>query len=186
MNTTHGKFIAPGEIRFQRLLPGPADRVWSYLVDSEKRSRWLARGELEPRVGGKIRLEFHNSKLSAAADAPPEKYRTACADGVGFEGRVLHFDPPRRLAHTWAEENGSASEVTYELTPQGREVLLVVTHCRLGEDRDLQVSVGAGWHTHLAILAGELAGSAKPSFWAAHTALEREYEKLVSTPARAS
>lgn len=182
-NTSHGSYIGPGEIRFQRLLPGPAERVWSYLVDSEKRARWMARGPLDPRAGGKLRFEFHNSKLSAPGDPIPAKYQEDCQDGCGFSGTVLRFEPPRLLSHTWDEPDGSSSEVTYELTPQGREVLLVLTHRKLGDNRDFQVSVGAGWHTHLALLVAELGGTAKPSFWSTHTALERDYAKLVPAPA---
>ncbi|HPF91720.1 MAG TPA: hypothetical protein PLL57_13755 [Flavobacteriales bacterium] len=43
MNTTNdkrmGELIAPNTIRFTRVLPGPIERVWSYLVDPEKRSK---------------------------------------------------------------------------------------------------------------------------------------------------
>jgi uncharacterized protein YndB with AHSA1/START domain len=183
MNTRHGSFTGPGEIRFQRLLPGSAERLWSYLIDAEKRARWLARGPLEPRVGGKLRFEFHNTQLSAPGDSIPQKYESACRDGVGFGGTVTRFEPPRVLGHTWDESDGSASEVTYELTPQGADVLLVITHRKLGDDRAVLASVGAGWHTHLALLAAELAGTPKPSFWSTHTALEREYEKLIPAPA---
>lgn len=179
-NASHGTYTGAGEIRFQRLVSGPVQRVWSYLVDPEKRARWLARGPLEPRVGGRLRFEFHNSQLSAPGDGIPAKYQANCQDGCGFSGTVTRFEPPRLLSHTWDEPDGSASEVTYELTPQGRDVLLVLTHRKLGDDRGFQVSVGAGWHTHLGILVAELAGTPKPSFWSTHAALEREYEKLLA------
>lgn len=182
MNNAHGTFTGPGEIRFQRLLPGPVERVWSFLVDSDKRSRWLARGPLEPRVGGLIRHEFHNTKLSAPDDPAPAKYSEACRDGVASTGHVTRWEPPLVLAHTWNESDGSESEVTYELTPQGRDVLLILTHRKLCDNREVLTSVGAGWHTHLALLAGELAGTPKPSFWSTHTALERDYEKLLPAP----
>ncbi len=49
----YGELIAPDTVRFKRLLPGTIDRVWSYLVDSEKRGKWLAGGDTEERVGGR-------------------------------------------------------------------------------------------------------------------------------------
>ena len=55
--------IEPGTVKLQRLLPGPIERVWAYITESDKRAKWLARGEFDLRVGGKIRLEFDNSKL---------------------------------------------------------------------------------------------------------------------------
>ena len=36
---------APNTVRIQRLLPGPMERVWAYLTDSELRRQWLAAGE---------------------------------------------------------------------------------------------------------------------------------------------
>jgi hypothetical protein len=50
--------IAPATMRLERLLPGPVERVWAYLTESEKRATWLCGGEFELRVGGRVRLEF--------------------------------------------------------------------------------------------------------------------------------
>ena len=36
--------LSPTEIRFERLLPGPIENVWSYLTDAKKRGEWLASG----------------------------------------------------------------------------------------------------------------------------------------------
>lgn len=53
-NDEYAKFTAPGEVRLVRTLPGPIERVWEFLVDSDKRARWFAGGPMEPRTGGKI------------------------------------------------------------------------------------------------------------------------------------
>jgi len=50
-NNQSGQFTGPAEIRLVRTLPGPIERVWEYLTDSEKRSRWFAGGPMEQRVG---------------------------------------------------------------------------------------------------------------------------------------
>ncbi|HUK06032.1 MAG TPA: SRPBCC domain-containing protein, partial [Burkholderiales bacterium] len=52
--------IQPSTIRFERLLPGPIERVWEYLTVSEKRAAWLAAGEFDLRVGGRIELIVNN------------------------------------------------------------------------------------------------------------------------------
>ncbi|CFN67405.1 Uncharacterised protein [Bordetella pertussis] len=41
----HGARLDAQSIRFERLLPGPIERVWAWLADADKRARWLAGGE---------------------------------------------------------------------------------------------------------------------------------------------
>jgi Activator of Hsp90 ATPase homolog 1-like protein len=62
-------------LRIRRVLPGPIERVWAYLTESDKRACWLAAGPMELRVGGRVELTFRNSDLSAHAESPPEKYK---------------------------------------------------------------------------------------------------------------
>ena len=162
--------VEPGTVRLERLLPGPIERVWSYITDSDKRARWLAGGEFELRVGGKARLTFDNSSLSADK-VPPKKY--AGQEKHTFEGVITRLEAPRLLAHTWPWD-GARTEVTYELTPKGKDTLLVITHRSL-EGRDLVVSVMSGWDVHTGILADVLSGAEPRPFWKTHSRLEREY-----------
>ena len=62
-------------VRFQRVLPGPIERVWAYLTESEKRGRWLASGPMELRVGGRVELNFRHADLTPHVEQPPDKYR---------------------------------------------------------------------------------------------------------------
>jgi len=169
----YGTILESGAIRFERLLPGPIEHIWSYLTESDKRSRWLASGAVEPRVGGQVELHFVHANLSPQKEAVPEKYRH-CEGGVGFTAEVTRFEPPRLLSHTWAD----GSEVTFELTPQGEQVLLVLTHRRLTPSEKL--SVAGGWHTHLDILVDHLDGKAPQPFWSTHARLEAEYERRLA------
>lgn len=41
-DTGYGEKIAEESIRFERLLPGPIERVWAFLTESDKRGQWLA------------------------------------------------------------------------------------------------------------------------------------------------
>ena len=158
----------------RRVLPGPIERVWAYLTESEKRGRWLASGPMELRVGGRVELNFRHADLTPHAEVPPEKYKDH-ADGFGIYGHITRCDPPRLLSYTFNEAAGD-SEVTFELTPQGEDVLLVLTHRRLG-DRAAMVSVAGGWHTHLGILLDHLEGREPRPFWSTHARLEAEYER---------
>ena len=38
-NDEPAQFPAPGEIRIMRTLPGPIERIWTYLTDPEKAQR---------------------------------------------------------------------------------------------------------------------------------------------------
>jgi uncharacterized protein YndB with AHSA1/START domain len=163
-----GEVTAPGTIRFERLLPAPVERVWSFLVESDDRGRWLASGEMDLREGAPFTLYFFHDALSPLKEPLPEQYR-AFEGGCTLECRITHADPPRRLSYTW----GGESEVTFELSPAGERTRLVLTHRRL-DDANL-VSVASGWHTHLAIMEARLAGIDPTPFWSAHARHEAVY-----------
>ena len=166
-----GVVTHPDTGRIERLLPGPIERVWDYLTDSKKRGTWLATGKMELRVGGKVELEFHHADLSAEKIAP-EKFRKN--EGHVMSGQITACEPPRLLSYTF----GDAGEVTFELTPKGKDVLLVLTHRRLA-DRKTMVGVSTGWHSHLAILIDVLNGDEPRPFWTTVTKTEAEYEKRI-------
>ena len=55
----------------RRVLPGPIERIWAYLTESEKRGRWLASGPMELRVGGRVELNFRNAELAPQVEPMP-------------------------------------------------------------------------------------------------------------------
>ncbi|MDX1403281.1 MAG: SRPBCC family protein [Woeseiaceae bacterium] len=170
----YAEMIDKDAVRFVRILPGPIERVWSFLVEPEKRARWLCGGETEPTVGGRVEMKFHNETLSGDADIePPEKYKKY-AGPISFQGKVIAYEPPRLLTHSWDFE-GNSSEVTYELSEQDGQVKLVLTHRRL-DSREEMASVCGGWHTHLDILSDILEEKSPRPFWKHQTAVEAEYE----------
>ena len=165
-----GTVTAPDTVRIERVLPGPIERVWAYLTESDKRASWLAAGEMDLRAGGRVALHAPPPALPDPDEAPPPKYAKFGGE-IHMGGRILECEPPNVLAYTWGEDSGD-SQVRFELSPRGDEVLLVVTHSRL-------LSVASGWHAHLGILADRLAGRTPPGFWATHTRLEAEYDKRI-------
>ena len=42
-----GTSTEPGTVRLERLLPGPIERVWAYLTESDKRATWFAAGTFD-------------------------------------------------------------------------------------------------------------------------------------------
>jgi 2-hydroxy-3-keto-5-methylthiopentenyl-1-phosphate phosphatase len=78
---------------------------------------------------------FDNDNLSDLPDLePPEKHKDKNGK-MEFAGTITRCDPPNVFAHTW-EFGEYASEVSYELTEQGDQVLLVLTHSRLQSSED--------------------------------------------------
>ncbi len=174
-NDQPGQFNGPAEVRLVRTLPGPIERVWKYLTDAEKRARWFAGGPMEPRQGGKLTLRFHHINL-APDETPPEQYKQHHYDGSAMDAVITRWEPPRVLGFTFG--GGGESDVTFELTTQGENVLLVVTHRGRGGDLPYMAEFASGWHTHLAHLIAQLQGTPVPPFWAWHTRLKAEYEQL--------
>jgi hypothetical protein len=89
----YGAVTEPGTVRIERMLPGPIERIWSYLTDSDKRRTWLAHGAIELRLGGSAEHVFRNSELSTPDDPPPAKYADV-ADSTVMNG-IVACDPPR-------------------------------------------------------------------------------------------
>lgn len=181
-DTDYGKNIAEDCIRFERLLPGPIERIWDYLADSDKRARWLAPGTLEPRQGATFSLQFHNTQLTPDRTPPSARFRQ-------YDGRftthheVLRCEPPHVLAWTWGGGNEAPSEVTFELNEEGSQVRLIVTHRRLTDD-DTRVNVASGWHTHLNVLEDVLDGGRPAPFWPTFVCLEEEYRQRITASSK--
>lgn len=172
-NDQLGEFKSQGEVRIVRTLPGPIERVWDYLTDPEKRARWFAGGPMEPKKGGKMELFFHHKNI-APDEVPPDEFKQVQDPGFKMPGTILRWEPPHVLSYTFDDN----SDVTFELTAQGKSVQLVLTHRSRGEDLPFITGYASGWHTHLSILIALLEDAPRPKFWALHGKLKPEYEKL--------
>jgi uncharacterized protein YndB with AHSA1/START domain len=119
-----GSFIQYGgrpAVRFERTYPHPIDRVWASVSEPGNLAHWFpSKVDIEPRVGGTIAF---------SGDSNIE-------DSTGV---VLAFDPPRRLAFSWGED-----ELHFELealdSGSCRLVLINVL-----ADRSAAARNAAGW-----------------------------------------
>ena len=99
----YGQLIDAHTVRFERLLPGPIERIWDYLADGSKRGEWFASGDLPAKPGEKFELRFKHQNLSPKPSVPPEKFIEMDKTGHTGKSTLLSFEPPRRLAYTFAE-----------------------------------------------------------------------------------
>jgi uncharacterized protein YndB with AHSA1/START domain len=164
----YGVLSAPATLTIQRLLPGPADLVWAALTETDLRRQWLAAGEMEMTPGSAFELVWRNDDLSDPPAERPEGFK----EEYRMRGRITKLDRPRKLSMTW---DGSG-EVTFELEPQGRKVLLTVIHRGL-TDRATLLAIAAGWHMHLDILVARSRGQELGSFWAGWSRLRQDYDR---------
>ena len=70
----YGSLVEPTVFEIQRRLPGPIERVWSYLVDSDKRQRWLAAGDMGTVPGGSFELVWRNDELTDPPGPRPDSH----------------------------------------------------------------------------------------------------------------
>ena len=165
----YGRVTGPMTLTIQRKLPGPAERIWAYLTDSDLRRQWLASGIMPAQAGSAFELTWRNDELSDTTDGRPEGFSAEHT----MQSEILAFDPPHRVAFSWPP-----GEVSFELQPAGKEILLTVTHRRIS-DRQNMVMVGAGWHLHLDVLAARINDTTPESFWAGWNRLRQEYDQLI-------
>lgn len=131
-------------LRFERQLRQPVEQVWDALTDPARLAQWLAPGEIELTLGGRVFLAFTDG------------------DGV-IDGRVTAIAPPRLLEFTWTDEGDDFGCVRWELTADDGGTRLILTHTVSEAARDFGLPALAGWHSLLEQLAALLAGHPVPS-----------------------
>ena len=112
-------------VQVQRVIAASPETVYDEWLDAEALRDWMCprpahatRVELDPRVGGRLRIDIEDS-----------------GDRVVVTGQYLELDRPHRLAFTWrssawSEERDSVVTVTFEAEAGGR-TLMTIHHVRL-------------------------------------------------------
>ncbi|GGC58559.1 SRPBCC family protein [Chelatococcus reniformis] len=157
------------EVRTERHFGAAPERVWDYLVRPEFRALWLAAGEIEPRIGGRVTLVFDHAALSLPPAAAALRYRGDNLHRV--VGAVTAYDPPRLLAFTW----GDHGEVCFTLEATGSGTRLLMTHNGLVDSAAMR-EVAGGWHAHLDMLVERMAEQTPDDFWARYAVTSGLYE----------
>ncbi|MET0390693.1 MAG: SRPBCC domain-containing protein [Polyangiales bacterium] len=123
------------QLRYERRLRHPADKVFRALVEPDELAHWFpARIEGERKAGAELRFVFEGDA------AEPTR------------GRVNVFDPPRVFELTWDDEL-----LRFELTPlaDGCKLVFITTFV----ERVIAPRSAAGWHGCLDHLAKRCGGT---------------------------
>ncbi len=146
---SYGRIVDEHTVRFERALPCSLEIAWSYLTQPGRLATWLAEGTVEPRVAGRVDLNFD-------VDEVPERKQ----GGANIRGVVTLCVPQRVLAFTWTDAEAVSdvdepiSAVTFELEPVNAHTKLTLTHRHL--PADVVAKCSAGWHTHLDVLSARI------------------------------
>jgi uncharacterized protein YndB with AHSA1/START domain len=111
--------------------------VWSALTESRHLANWLAPGEIEPRVGGAVKLAFEQS-------------------GVVINSQVAALTPGRVLEYSWSGVGEPHRPIVWSVEPRDDGALLTLT-IDLPDTEDAARGC-AGWAAHLEMLAAALEG----------------------------
>ncbi|MBD2891462.1 SRPBCC family protein [Spirillospora sp. NPDC000708] len=118
-------------VRFERIYDHPVERVWRMVADPAELAHWFPAPKItiDPVPGGAITFSGDPNMPEATSS-----------------GRIIDFDPPRRLAFSWGGD-----ELHFDLEPlDGGRTRFVLTN--ILEARDTAARNAAGWDVCLAAL----------------------------------
>jgi uncharacterized protein YndB with AHSA1/START domain len=124
--------------RFGTTLENHVDEVWEALTVPARIVDWLAPGDIDPRPGGAVKLNFVDS-------------------GIVIDSTISDVAPMRVLEFSWSGPGEPERPVRFELEPVGSVTGLVMT-LSVPAEEDAGRSA-AGWAAHLEMLAAALAGA---------------------------
>lgn len=145
------------ELRFERRLRHPPEKVWRAITDNAELRHWFPAtitGGHAP--GDALRFEFvtgggppADAELRAMTEA---QLAVIAEDSINYRGVMRVWDPPRTLEYEWGGEL-----LRFELTPDGAAgTRLVFIHTY--DNRDQTREVGSGWEMCFDALDARLDG----------------------------
>jgi uncharacterized protein YndB with AHSA1/START domain len=131
------------QIRFQRRLEHPVERVWTALTDPGELVAWWGDADVELVEGGTFTMRWLNTD---------EEGRS-----VTMTATITGLDPPH-LLETSGDVHGT---LRWELRSDGDGTILTVTST-LELPEEYRTMALAGWHWHLDALAGARGQACRP------------------------
>jgi len=180
---THGKLVNPQTVVFERLLPGPIERVFAFLFEEDKRKLWFTTGVIPTVPGEKFQMTWKHSTYSPNTSVAPDSMKEMDEKGHSSTNTLLVYEPPHRLVFTFGEGKYGPDKATevelllkQEGDPKDNKVRLTLTHSKIPE-RGYALGVSGGWHAHLDVLEMQLRGETPPGFWDVWRKYDGVYDK---------
>lgn len=142
MSTTLHAVAGRPQLRIERRLAHPPEKVWRALTEPAELSQWypFQATAIDLRVGGMIRFDD--------------------GEGTTMDAVIVELDPPRVFAFSERAPEAMSREsedlVRFELRPDGAGCLLIFTHTF--DDRFAAASYASGWQLCLDALEEIVAG----------------------------
>ena len=115
--------------------------VWRTMTDADRLASWLAPGRIEPKVGGRVRLDFEGS-------------------GTVIDSEVSAFEAGRLVGFSWSQPGEPPRPVRWELAAEGAGARLTITVSTPGGEDAAKAC--AGWAAHATMLEAALKGTPIP------------------------
>jgi uncharacterized protein YndB with AHSA1/START domain len=124
-------------VELQAEIDAPRELVFALVATAEGLRTWVDEADLEPRVGGALRLRLHDSV------------------GVGV---VVALDPPQHVSFTWDWEQeplGSRTVVAFDAIEHGAATHLTLRHVGIRGRRrlELHADLWKYWFERLKLVA---------------------------------
>ena len=126
------------------IFKAPPERVWEFLTDKDRLGQWYHPGENDLAEGSSYTL------VTKGEDGSKKPL---------IWGRVLTWEPPRRLVTTFCigPFEGSETTVTWDLSPFAEGTHLTLSHDGIAEAAGeaalpLSMALDKGWDEHLGSL----------------------------------
>jgi uncharacterized protein YndB with AHSA1/START domain len=136
-----GHIVEEAAVMFERLLPAPAEKAWSFLTETSHLTEWYGEGVIEPREGGRVELM-----------------------GGHIRGVVTRWRPGQFLAYTWnvfspgeTVSRWPVSYLEFALAADGASTKLILTHRPI--PKPMQPQTMMGWHSFLDMLDAATRGA---------------------------
>jgi uncharacterized protein YndB with AHSA1/START domain len=125
--------------------------IYTTYIETTPEKLWLA------LTDGDFTERYWFGHRVASAWEIGSPYKFSKQDKTTIAGKVLAFEPPKRLSYTWDNQspdltNERSSRVTFDIEPRGKVVKLTVTHDNLDEGGKTFRDISGGWPMVLASL----------------------------------